>query len=68
MSEQESTDQGESRDEPTARSSSRPLRREAERIPEVIRAMLECIGLPAKPPPSSPSRGHEQPGFDFGAD
>ena len=35
--------------------------------PEVIRAILECIGLPARPPPLSPSRGLDQAGFDFGA-
>jgi hypothetical protein len=35
--------------------------------PEVIRAILECIGLPARPPPIAASRGLEQAGFDFGA-
>jgi hypothetical protein len=36
--------------------------------PEVIRAILECIGLPPRAPPIRPSRGLEQADFDFGAD
>jgi hypothetical protein len=34
--------------------------------PEVIRAMLECIGLPARPPPLAPARPLVQPELDFG--
>ena len=33
--------------------------------PEVIRAMLECIGLPARPPPLAPARPLVQPELDF---
>jgi hypothetical protein len=35
--------------------------------PEVIRAVLGCIGLPTRAPPIRPSRGLEQADFDFGA-
>jgi hypothetical protein len=35
--------------------------------PDVIRAMLECIGLPARPPPLAPARPLVQPELDFGA-
>ena len=35
--------------------------------PEVIRAILECIGLPARAPPIAASRGFELADFDFGA-
>ena len=33
--------------------------------PEVIRSILECVGLPARPPPLAPARELEQPEFDF---
>jgi hypothetical protein len=34
--------------------------------PEVVRKILECIGLPARPPPVAPAREREQQelGFD----
>ena len=35
--------------------------------PDVITAMLECIGLPARPPPLAPARPLVQPELDFGA-
>ena len=35
--------------------------------PEVIRAILECIGLSARPPPLAPARPLVQPELDFGA-
>lgn len=33
--------------------------------PSVIQAMLECIGLPARPPPLAPARGPWQEELDF---
>ncbi len=33
--------------------------------PSVIQAMLECIGLPARPPPLARSRGPWQEDLDF---
>jgi hypothetical protein len=33
--------------------------------PSVIQAMLECIGLPARPPPLAPARGPWQEDLDF---
>jgi hypothetical protein len=35
--------------------------------PEVIRSILECIGLLPRAPPIRASRGLEQADFDFGA-
>ncbi len=33
--------------------------------PSVIQRMLECIGLPARPPPLAPARGPWQEDLDF---
>ena len=33
--------------------------------PAAIRAILECVGLPARPPPMAAAREPEQPELDF---
>ena len=35
--------------------------------PEVVRKILTCIGLPARPPPLAPARGREQAELGFDA-
>ena len=33
--------------------------------PSAVKAILECLGLPARPPPVSPAREREQGEFEF---
>ncbi len=33
--------------------------------PDAIRAILDCVGLPARPPPLSPAREPEQAWLDW---